>query len=264
MSTLMINESKNGNLAGSLLAAARAETTKFFGLRTLVGLYASGILVTIALGWLLGASAKASGDNGFDTAMPAPLLVFATLQFGQLFFAAAAALHITNEYSSGSICTTLQSVPRRETMLGAKAVLLAVLGFLAGVGLILVGTIPTALSAEQYGEFGFSDLISASLGAGIYLGLLSLMVLGLGLLCRNSAGAIVSAIALVVGLPQILQIIPIHWVQTLIQYLPTNAATFMATGASEPYGPGVALLVLIAWSVALLGAGWIALQRKDA
>lgn len=264
MSTLMMNKPMNGNFAGSLLAATRAEATKFFGLRALVGLYALGILVTIALSWLLGASAKASGENGIDTAMPAPLLVFATLQFGQLFFAAAAALHITNEYSSGTIVATLQSVPRRATLLGAKAVLLAVIGFLAGLCLVLLGTIPSALSAGQYGEFEFIDLVTAALGAGIYLGLLSLMVLGLGMLCRNSAGAIVGAIMLVIGLPQILQLIPIQWVATLTQYLPTNAATFMATGVSEPYGPGTALLVLIAWSAVLLGAGWLSLKRRDA
>lgn len=264
MSMLISNEPTNRNFAGSLLAASHAEATKFFGLRALVGLYASGFLVTIALGWLLGASAKASGDNGFDTVMPAPLLVFATLQFGQLFFAVAAALHITNEYSSGSIYTTLQSVPRRVIMLGAKALFLAIVGFLTGVVMVLIATIPTALSAEQYGAFVPSDLLSASIGAGTYLALLSLMVLGLGLWCRNSAGAIVSAMMLVVGLPQVLQLIPIHWVQTLTQYLPSNAANLMATGASEPFGPGVALLVLIVWSVALLGAGYLSLSRRDA
>ncbi|MGP9489737.1 hypothetical protein ACT3R5_14355 [Glutamicibacter sp. AOP5-A2-7] len=263
MSTLQINESASGYLGGELLRAARAEATKFFGLRSLLWLYASGIALTIAFGWLLGASAKASGDNGFNTTMPAPLMVFATLQFGQLFFAAAAALHITNEYSSGTITTSLQAVPRRSVMLGAKALLLSGLSFGAGVAMIGLGTIPAALSAGQYGAFALSDLVSACLGAGAYLALLSLMVLGLGLLCRNSAGAIVSAIMLVIGLPQILQLIPFEWVQTLAQYLPTNAATFMATGATEPYGPPAALLVLIGWTVVLLGAGYFALKRRD-
>lgn len=69
---------------------------------------------------------------------------------------------------------------------------------------------------------------------------------------------------LVVGLPQILQLIPIEWIHEVIQYLPINAATFMATGASEPYGPLVALLILIAWSVALLDTGYISLKRRDA
>ncbi|MFJ2316330.1 hypothetical protein ACIOTN_06475 [Glutamicibacter sp. NPDC087661] len=90
------------------------------------------------------------------------------------------------------------------------------------------------------------------------------MVLGLGLLCRNSAGAIVSAIMLVIGLPQILQLIPFSWVQTVADYLPSNAATFMATGATEPYGPAAALLVLAGWAVALLGAGYVSLKRRDA
>ena len=264
MKTLDLVPERQVSSVGPLLAATRAEITKFRGSRSLTGLYAAGILATIALGWLLGASAKASGDNGFDTAMPAPLLVFATLQFGQLFFAAAAALHMTGEYSSGTITSTLQAVPRRGIMVGSKAVVLGALGMATGLVLIPVATIPTALGAGQYGQFAFADLFSASMGAGTYLALLNLMVLGLGLLCRNSAGALVSLIALVLGLPQILQLIPMDWVQTLIQYLPTNAATFMATGATEPYGPAMAFVILVAWSAALLGAGTVALKKRDA
>lgn len=264
MSTPTRNVNAIGNQLGAVAAATGAEATKFFGLRSLKGLYAAGILATIGLGWLLGASAKASGENGFDTAMPAPLLVFATLQFSQLFFAAAAALHITSEYSSGTISSTLQAVPRRGVLLVAKALLLALSNFAAGVAMILLATIPTALSAGEYGVFELADLLSAALGAGAYLALLSLMVLGLGLLCRNSAGTIVLAILLVTGLPQILQLIPLDWVHQVMQYLPTNAATFMATGATEPYGPGTAVLILLAWSAALLGAGFLSLSRRDA
>ncbi|UYQ78786.1 hypothetical protein OF385_06485 [Glutamicibacter sp. JL.03c] len=82
MKTLDLHPERQLSSVGPLLAATRAEVTKFRGSRSLTGLYAAGLLATIALGWLLGASAKASGNNGFDTAMPAPLLVFATLQFG--------------------------------------------------------------------------------------------------------------------------------------------------------------------------------------
>lgn len=263
MKTLDLAESHSAQGFSVLLAATRAEITKFFGLRSLTGLYAVGLLVTVALGWLLGASAKASGDNGIDSAMPAPLIVFATLQFGQLFFAAAA-LHVTGEYSSGTMTSTLQAVPRRGIVVGAKALVLGLLGLVTGLVLIPVATLPTALAAGRYGEFDLSQLFSASLGAGTYLALLSLMVLGLGLLCRNSTGAIISLIVLVIGLPQILGLIPIDWVQSMIQYLPTNAATFMATGASEPYGPVVAVVILVLWSVVLLGAGMLMLKRRDA
>lgn len=264
MSSPAINQTTSGFSASALMAATTAEATKLFGLRSLTGLFLAGIVATIALSWVLGISAKASGENGYDTAMPAPLLAFATLQFGQLFFATASALHITNEYSSGTIASSLQAVPRRGVFFGAKALLLLVVNLLAGAVTIVLATIPTALSAGEYGAFSFPDLVSASLGAGTYLAMLSLMVLGLGLLCRNSAGTIVCVIVLVIGVPQILQLIPIAWIHEVIQYLPTNAATFMATGASEPYGPPVALLVLIAWSVVLLGAGYVSLKRRDA
>lgn len=244
--------------------ATRAESSKFLSLRSLTGLFAAGILATIALGWLLGASAKASGENGYDTAMPAPLLVFATLQFGQLLFAAAAVLHLTGEYSADQIGSTLQAVPRRGVLLAAKSIVVVAAGFLGGVLAIALGTIPTALGAERFGVFTAGDLVSAALGAGGYLALLGLMVIGLGLLIRNSAGAIVAMLMLVIGLPQILQMVRIEWVQEMVAYLPSNAATFMATGAVEPYGPGIALLVLIAWAAVLLGAGAARFMRSDA
>lgn len=246
MSALGNYQVRNAVGGSILLAATRSEATKFLGLRTVVGLVSAGIFVTIAFGWLLGASAKASGDNGFDTAMPAPLLVFATLQMGQLFFATAAVLHITSEYSSGIVASTQQAVPRRSIVLRSKALFLAGINFIVGLVMIPLASIPTALSAGEYEAFVFADLAAATLGAATYLSLLSLMTLGLGLLCRNSAGAIVLAILLVVGLPQILQLIPLDWVHTLTQYLPTNAATFMATGTTEPYGPPGALAVFIA------------------
>ncbi|MGO3527846.1 hypothetical protein [Glutamicibacter arilaitensis] len=264
MSSLAIKENNSGSSTGALMAATRAEATKFFSLRSLSGLFLAGILTTIALSWVLGISAKASGDNGFDTMTPAPLLAFATLQFGQLFFASASALHITNEYSSGTIASSMQAVPQRRMLLGAKALLLFIVNFLAGVVMIALATVPTALSAGEYGTFDFADLVSAALGSGTYLALLSLMVLGLGLLCRNSAGAIVSTIMLVIGLPQILQLIPIQCVHDVVQYLPTNAATLMATGATEPYGPGTAVAVLVIWGAGLLGAGYLRFKGQNA
>lgn len=129
--------------------------------------------------------------------------------------------------------------------------------------MIVLTTLPTVLSAGEHGTFDFTDLVSAALIAKTYLALLSLMVLGLGLLCRNSAGVIVSTIMLVIGLPQILQLIPIQWVHDKVQYLPPSAATFVAAGATEPYGPGTAVAVLVIWGAVLLGAGYLRFKSQD-
>ncbi|WP_279402567.1 hypothetical protein [Arthrobacter sp. JCM 19049] len=72
---------------------------------------------------------------------------------------------------------------------------------IVGVGL---GAVPAALSAGEYGVFDAVDLIRALAEAGVYLGLMMLMVLGIAALCRNSAGTIVAALVLLVGMPQLL------------------------------------------------------------
>lgn len=196
--------------------------------------------------------------------MPAPLLVFATVQFGQLPFAAVAVLLMTGEYSADQIGSTLQVVPRRGVLLTSKALVAAATGFLGGMLAIGLGTIPTALGAGAFGAYTFGELVSTALAAGGYLALLGLMVLGLGLLIRTSAGGIVAMLMLVVGLPQILQLVRIDWVQDAIAFLPSNAAAFLASGSGEPYGLGMVLMVLFAWAAALLGAGAVRFMRNDA
>ncbi len=261
MSTITLNQRQT---VRTLRAAMHSEATKFCSLRPLVWLFLAGIAVSMVLAWLLGASAKASGENGYDTAMAAPLMVFATLQFGQLFFAAAAVLHLTGEYSADQISRTLEAVPRRGLLLAAKLVVVAVMGFAGGVLSVVLGTIPAALAAGDYGVFTGAQLVWAALGAGVYLALLAVMSLGLGMVCRNSTGGIVAMLMLVIGLPQVLQLIRIQWVQDVVAYLPTNAATLMATGATEPYGTGAALAVLVGWAVVLGGAGALRMVRSDA
>lgn len=221
--------------------ATRTEMSKFLSLRSLTGHFAAGILATIALGWLLGASAKASGENGYDTAMLAPLLVLATLQFGQLLFASAVVLPLTGEYSADQIGSNLQAVPQRGVLLAAKSIVVVVSGFLGGVLEIGLGTIPTVMGAESFGVFSVGALAWAALAARGYLALLGLMIIGLGLLTGNSAGGIVAMLMLVIGLPQTLQLVRVDWMQRLTPYLPSNAATFVAAGAAGPYSPGTAL-----------------------
>lgn len=59
--------------------------------------------------------------------------MFSTLQLAQLFFATAAALCLTTEYSSGTTPFSLQAVPRRGVLYVAKAVFLFVTGTVMGI-----------------------------------------------------------------------------------------------------------------------------------
>lgn len=244
--------------------AIAAERIKFFSLRPLTWMLWLGIIGMVCTAWLLGASAKASGDNGFDTYTPAPELVFSTLQLAQLFLATVAALCLTTEYSSGTTTSSLHAVPRRGVLYAAKAVFLFVTGTVMGIVWVGLGTVPAALSAGEYGVFDTVDLIRALAGTGVYLGLMMLMVLGIAALCRDSVGTIVAALVLLIGMPQLLGLVNVEWISTAVDYLPTAAATGLATGATEPYGSAMALRVLLLWAAGLLVVGWVSLKYRDA
>ncbi|MBV1779151.1 ABC transporter permease [Paeniglutamicibacter sp. ABSL32-1] len=243
--------------------AVAFEATKLASLRSTRIILPLALLGQAALAWLLGSSAQASGENGYDTAMPAPFIAFVSLQLSQLFIAVFAALSITSEYGSGTITTSLQAIPVRFRFLGAKAAVLGSIGFVAGAVLVGAGTLVAAPAAGSYGQFTPGQLATAMLGAGTYLGLLAMMMLGLGALLRSSAGAVTAAFVLLFGLPQVLPLFTVDAVQEAAGYLPTNAAAVLGTAAEQPYGPDTALAVLAAWTVVFLGAGYAALRGRD-
>ncbi|WP_181149859.1 ABC transporter permease subunit [Arthrobacter sp. MYb227] len=240
------------------------EATKLWAVRSTRITLASALIAHIGLSWLLAFSAKASGDNGYESFMPAPYMSLASLQLAQLFVAALAALSITSEYSNGTIFSSLQAVPLRARLLGAKAAVIGILGFVFGLLLIGAGTLLAAPAAGHYGAFGADELLIALFGGGFYLGALSMMMLGVGVLLRSTAGAITSAFVLIFGLPQILPLFNIQWLQDLAFYLPTNAGQILGTGQTEPYGATVAVLVLVLWTLVLLGSGIWVFKRRDA
>ena len=247
-----------------LRAAMNFELTKLWAVRSTRITLASALVTHVGLAWLLAFSAKASGDNGFESYMPAPFMSLASLQLAQLFIAALAALSITSEYSNGTMISSLQAVPVRGRLLEAKAAVIGALGFGFGVLLVGAGTLVAAPAAAQYGGFNTRELMIALFGGGFYLATLSVMMLGIGVLLRSTAGAITSAFVLIFGLPQILPLFNIKWVQDIAAYLPTNAGQILGTGLNEPYGAAVAVLVLLLWVAVLLGAGMWAFKRRDA
>ncbi|HXD29302.1 MAG TPA: ABC transporter permease [Arthrobacter sp.] len=244
--------------------AVAFEWTKLAGVRSTWISLAVALAATLGFSWLIGASARASGENGYDSFMPAPEIAFSSLQVSQLLLVVVAALCITAEYASGTITTTLQSVPVRGRLLGAKAMVLAALGFATGVVLVVVGTAIAAPSAGDYGLFTAGGFLAAAVGAGGYLALLAVMMLGTGTLLRSTAGTITTAFILLFALPQLLPLFRLDWLRQAADYLPTSAGLVLGSSGPGPYGVGTALLVLCLWTGSLLAAGYLSLVRRDA
>ncbi|GII57504.1 ABC transporter [Planotetraspora thailandica] len=220
-------------------------------------------VVTIALGLLLGGSMKASADNGYDVAMPAPHVAFQSLIAAQFLVMVMATLFIASEYTSGSIKTTLQSVPVRARMLFGKVAVIAAIGLVIGVVQSTIGTAAIALLAGDYSSFTATELSLTILGSAVDFALLGITALGLATAFRSATGTIIATVGLF-GLPRIVPIFNIEWLTDFSQYFPTEAGTVLGLQTTAPYGWSTATLVLLAWAATALTAGYAVLHIRDA
>lgn len=247
-----------------LRGAIDFERTKLQSVRSTAWSLLAGVALIGAIGVILGLSMTASGDNDFDVSRPAPQAALEGILLAQLPFLAVATLAITTEYSTGSITTTLQSVPRRGRVLLAKVVVVSIVSFICGVVLCLVGTAAVAPTAGDYGAFTARELALTALASGYYLTTTGLLALGLGTLLRSAAATITTITMLLLAVPQLLRLSTVDWLDDASSYLPDTAGTVLISQGSQPYGLVTAAAVLTAWASAAMLGGYRRLSRQDA
>lgn len=167
-------------------------------------------------------------------------------------------LAMTSELATGSIRSTIAAVPRRGHLLGAKAIIVAALLFVATevttvTNLVLVHffaakrSIPIPLTT-------LSD-VRAVLGTGVFLSIMGLVGLALGTLIGNTAGAsgVMSALVFVA------------LVAPNAKYLPQEAGTQIFRTIPDPaaLSPWLGLAILVACTAAILAAGTYAFCKRD-
>jgi ABC-2 type transport system permease protein len=257
--------------------ALRAEWTK---LRTVPGtawIVAAICVLTIAVG---AATAAATRCGAGTRCMLDPTKVSLTgIEVGQAVVAVLAVLMISGEYSSGMIRTTFIAMPRRWTVLTAKAVTLtglvlaaavvAVAGSLAAGRLIMTDNGITAAHGFAVVSLAHGATVRAALGSVLYLALVGLLCLGIATIVRDSAAA-TGAVLGMVYLPPVIALFlgsEPAWQRWVQRYTPTNAglAILNTTGLDHlVISPWAGLGVLAAWAaVALLAAG-VLLHLRDA
>ncbi|MCW8378682.1 ABC transporter permease [Streptomyces justiciae] len=196
-------------------------------------------------------------------------LALTGVSFAQLAIGVLGVLLAAGEYSTGMIRSTLAAVPRRLPVLWSKA---AVIGPVAMI-LTTIG----ALAAFQLGTPGLDgEKIALSLsddgvlrslvGAGVYLGLVAMFGVALGILLRNSAGAIAALVGILLILPGLASLLPDSWYDTLSPYFPNNAgsAVYALHESSDSLSPGAGLAVFVGWVALTLGAAAFRLVKNDA
>lgn len=257
----------------SLRNATRAEWTKLRTVPETGRLLLATVTLTVALSGATAGLVTYHYGAGQD-----PTEISLTgIRLGQSFVAVLAVLTISGEYSTGMIGTTLTAIPRRRTVLAAKAIVLSgvvlVAGSVAVAGSLLVGrlTLPangfTAVQSHAALSLADGATLRAAAGSVLYLTLLALLSLGVATAVRNSATAIGVVLGLLYLFPIVAAVIDdAGWRRHLRQIGPMPAGLAIQSTTEPhhmPLSPWMGLAVIVTWATASLLTAGLLLHRRD-
>lgn len=255
--------------------ALSAEWTK---LRTLPGtfwLLAAVVGTTVAIS---AAAAAAVSCPHWGCSVDPARTSLTGIYLGQAVAAILGVLVISSEYSTGMIRATLTAMPRRTTVLAAKAAIIGGLalgaGAMAVAGSLLAGRVLLTghgfTPAHGYPPLTLGDggVLRAAAGSVLYLALIALLSLGITTLVRDPGPAIGVVLGLLYLDPIIATVLPsAHWHNVIERYGPMTAGLSIqaTTGLrSLPISPWAGLGVLAGWAAAALIGGGLLLRHRDA
>lgn len=265
----------------------RSEWIKLRSLRSTIWCFAIIAVLIIGFGALF--SSVASGFEGM-VATPeqqqslAASVTTIGVAFAQLVAAVLGALIITGEFGTGMIQSTFAAVPRRTPALVAKLILVAVGTFVvSAISLAITSVLAVPLLSGVDIDLDLADgrYWLSMLGAAASVAFMAMIAFGLGMIIRNSTGAIAAAIGLVFVVPILFSIamtlISGTWIISLYEFVPPTAAgrlyDYVVDGSSILTAPATegavrleawqALLVLVGWVAVLFAAGLALVKRRD-
>ncbi len=226
--------------------------------------------------WLLLAAATRcpSGGCADDPAK----ISLTGIYLGQAVVAVIAVMAVSGEYGTGMIRLTLTAMPRRLTVMAAKAAVLTVLVLVTGTIAVLASLLAGGLILPGHGigpahgypaiSPGDGPVLRAAFGSVLYLALIALLSLGAATALREAA----VAIGAVLGLLYLVPIIAFaagsaDLSRHLEQIGPMTAglAIQATTGLNTlPISPWAGLGVLAAWAAGALLLGGLLLRMRDA
>lgn len=238
--------------------AVRAEWVKFGSLpsHTVAAVLASATIVALAA--LLVTVRTSEGTA------PTPTELLSGVSWAQFVLVVLAVVTVCSEWSSGTSRTTFLAVPARWPVLAGKVTVVGAVGLVAGTA---GGAGALALASAAGVDLGSAPALTARLiaGAGLYLGTLAVLALGIATIVRDLAGAVLTVAGFLWVAPFVAAMVPLAPVRELAPYLPTSAGVLLiapetADAALTPWG-GYA--VLLAWTAAALAGAVVTLRTRD-
>lgn len=253
--------------------ALRAEWTKARTVGGPLWLLLGMVAATVALGAAVTSVATHVSAGCGDITR----LSLTGVQLGQAPVAVLGVLVMAGEHGTGVIRTTLVAVPRRTTVLAAKALTLA--GLVAAAGTPAVAGSLVAGRLLRHGDAVTASpgcpalspadgaTLRAAFGSVLYLVLIALLSLGVATAVRDSAASTGIVLGVLYLVPVLSQVIgDPYWRRLLQRIAPMSAglAVQATTGIRAlPIGPWAGLGVTAGWAAAALLTGGLLLRVRD-
>jgi hypothetical protein len=226
------------------------------------------VLVTLALTTVV-AQGFASGPAGRHSPVdPLAGSFLAYAEYTVLPVTVLSVLVFTSEYASGLIRTTFAAVPRRRSVLAAKACVAG--GAALAVGEILAFACFFVAQAVLSGRRGGLSVAQpgvpgAIAAAGLALAACAVVGVAAGAIIRHTAGAIAAAITVVYLLAALCLLLRSPWDIRLGRFTMPFAAYQLVSQHQQAglLSPGLSLLVLLAWPALAVLAAATLLTRRD-
>ena len=252
---------------------ARAEWIKLWSVRSTAWSLLALVVVTAGIG-VLATWGTMQGIKQNPQQVPpfdAVNLTLAGLSLGQLAAAVLGAMVISTEYSTGGIRSTLTATPQRIRLLLAKALVFVVVALAAGLVTSFLSYFVSRPFLDEQFRVGFDDpgVLRALVGGGLYVAGSGMFGFAFGALLRHTAGAITAAVALLLVLPPLSQLLPGSWGDAVTHHFTSNAGQAITAARSVPtptvtLGPWEGYAWFSAEWLAVLLVAAVLMKRRDA
>jgi hypothetical protein len=200
---------------------------------------------------------------------PLTIIIARPVFISQIAVVVLGVMVVSADYTTGMIRSTLQSQPRRLTVLTAKALVFAALMLVVGEVVSFAAFFAGRAVIASHIKVNLSDpgVTRSVIGAGLFIAVLGLFSLAFGAILRHTAGAIVAVLGIVIILAGLTQLLPDSWGAHVNAWWPNNAGALIY----EPTLPPDHLLtqwqgfaVFCGWTALLLAIAAVLMRTRDA
>jgi hypothetical protein len=236
-----------------MIPLIQGELIKVRTTRTALGFGAASVLLVLALVLI----SFLAGDPLTVSDKREALNVGGVLSVPLLIFGIVGA---TGEYRHRTIAPAVLIAPGRARLTLARLVAYVLTALAVGVAMVIVALVIGLPLAGEGEDLAGSDIVAVAGGGLLVATLTTALGVGVGVLVKNQVSGVVGALIWLFILSPVLGLID----EDLPDYT-TLPAAGVAGGSHDAGGLSFteALIVLIAWAVAFVGAGLLAERRRD-